>query len=41
MKNNMRTQQTLNSFDEFYRKCSQDSPLDKKEDKSLCIVFTK
>ena len=36
-----RDQQTINSFDKFYRKSLQDNVIDKTEYESLCNIFTK
>ena len=33
-------QQTIKSFDKFYRKSSQDNLIDKTEYESLCNIFT-
>ena len=36
-----RDQQTIKSFDKLYRKSLQDNVIDKSENESLCIIFTK
>ena len=36
-----RDQQTIKSFDKFYRKSLQDNVIDKNEYESLCNIFTK
>ena len=36
-----RDQNTIKSFDKFYRKSIQDNVIDKIEDESLCNIFTK
>ena len=36
-----RDQQTIKSFDRFYRKSLQDNIIDKKEYDGLCNIFTK
>ena len=36
-----RDQQTIESFENLYRKSLQDNVIDKNENESLCIIFTK
>ena len=36
-----RDQQTIKSFDKFYRKSLQDNIFDKNDNESLCNIFTK